>query len=74
MFGAENPFVDGQKRSYQVPTAPGRTVSLAGRQDLLVELRARLSGDNGPWPRIAVLFGMGEAGRPAWLSNTRTKI
>jgi hypothetical protein len=47
----------------QVPTAPGRTVSLAGRQDLLVELRARLSGDYGPWPRIAVLFGMDGAGK-----------
>jgi hypothetical protein len=38
-----------------------RPVYLAGREDLLVELDARLT--DGPQPRVAVLYGLGGAGK-----------
>ena len=36
---------------------------LAGREDLLVELDARLAGGDGSGPRTAVLYGLGGAGK-----------
>ena len=36
---------------------------LAGREELLAELDARLAGGDGPWPRTAVLSGLGGAGK-----------
>ena len=36
---------------------------LAGREELLAELDARLSGDENPEPRIVVLYGLGGAGK-----------
>jgi hypothetical protein len=41
---------------------PPRPVFLAGREALLAELDARLAGDGGG-PRIAVLYGLGGAGK-----------
>jgi hypothetical protein len=38
-------------------------VPLAGREELLAELDARLSGDESPEPRIVVLYGLGGAGK-----------
>ena len=40
-----------------------RPVFLAGREALLAELDARLAGDGGPGPRVAVLYGLGGAGK-----------
>jgi hypothetical protein len=40
-----------------------RPVFLAGREELLGELDARLAGDGGAWPRVAVLCGLGGAGK-----------
>ena len=40
-----------------------RLVPLAGREELLAELDARLSGDDSPEPRIVVLYGLGGAGK-----------
>jgi hypothetical protein len=42
---------------------PPRLVPLAGREELLAELDARLSGDESPEPRIVVLYGLGGAGK-----------
>jgi hypothetical protein len=42
---------------------PPRLVPLAGREELLAELDARLSGDENPEPRIVVLYGLGGAGK-----------
>jgi Tetratricopeptide repeat len=42
---------------------PPRLVPLAGREELLAELDARLSGDGSPEPRIVVLYGLGGAGK-----------
>ena len=36
---------------------------LAGREDLLAELEARLAADNGTGPRVAALCGLGGAGK-----------
>ncbi len=40
-----------------------RPVFLAGREELLAELDARLGGDDGAGPRVAVLCGPGGAGK-----------
>ena len=40
-----------------------RPVFLAGRQDLLAELEARLTGDDGAGPRVVALIGLGGAGK-----------
>ena len=40
-----------------------RPVFLAGREDLLAELEARLAADNGTGPRVAALCGLGGAGK-----------
>ena len=40
-----------------------RPVFLAGREDLLAELEARLAGDDGPGPRVVALCGLGGAGK-----------
>jgi hypothetical protein len=42
---------------------PPRPPPLAGREDLLAGLDARLSGGDGPWPRVVVLHGLGGAGK-----------
>ena len=42
---------------------PPRLVPLAGREDLLAALDARLSGDESPEPRIVVLYGLSGAGK-----------
>ena len=36
---------------------------LAGREDLLAELDARLAGGDGSWPRTVALIGLGGAGK-----------
>jgi hypothetical protein len=40
-----------------------RPVFLAGREELLAELKARLAGDDGVGPRVVVLCGLGGAGK-----------
>ena len=40
-----------------------RPVFLAGREDLLAELEARLAGDDGAGPRVVALCGLGGAGK-----------
>ena len=45
---------------------------LAGREDLLAELDARLAGGSGSGPRTVALCGLGARGRPAWRWSTRT--
>ena len=40
-----------------------RPVFLAGREELLAELDARLSGDDGAGPRVVALCGLGGAGK-----------
>jgi hypothetical protein len=40
-----------------------RPAPLAGREQLLEQLRERLSGDAGRWPRVVVLHGLGGAGK-----------
>ena len=40
-----------------------RPVFLAGREELLAELDARLAGDGGAGPRVVVLCGLGGAGK-----------
>jgi Tetratricopeptide repeat len=54
----------------QRPGVTGKPVRLAGtspflvgREDLLADLHTRLSAGDGPWPRIAVLCGLGGAGK-----------
>jgi hypothetical protein len=42
---------------------PPRLALLAGREELLADLNARLSAGDGPGPRIAVLCGLGGAGK-----------
>ena len=57
--------VEYQRRevaSQPVRLAP-RPVFLAGREELLSELDARLSGGAGPGPRMVVLSGLGGAGK-----------
>jgi Tetratricopeptide repeat len=48
--------------SQPVRLAP-RPVFLAGREELLTDLDARLTGGDGPGPRIVVLSGLGGAGK-----------
>jgi Tetratricopeptide repeat len=48
--------------SHPVRLAP-RPVFLAGREELLTDLDARLTGGDGPGPRIVVLSGLGGAGK-----------
>ena len=50
----------GEEASLSVRLAP-RPLFLAGREGLLAELDARLAGQ--PGPRVAVLFGLGGAGK-----------
>jgi hypothetical protein len=45
-----------------VSLAPRPTL-LAGREDLLTALDTRLSAGDAPWPRMAVLCGLGGAGK-----------
>jgi hypothetical protein len=52
---------DGREAGLALRVAP-RPVFLAGREELLAELDARLTGDNGG-PRVAVLCGLGGAGK-----------
>ena len=40
-----------------------RPALLAGREELLAQLDARLSAGDGPGPRIVVLCGLGGAGK-----------
>ena len=40
-----------------------RPVFLAGREELLAELEARLAGDDGAGPRVVALCGLGGAGK-----------
>ena len=40
-----------------------RPTFLAGRQELLAELGARLAGSDGAGPRVAVLYGLGGTGK-----------
>ena len=40
-----------------------RPVFLAGREKVLTELEARLSGDDGARPRVVALCGLGGAGK-----------
>ena len=40
-----------------------RPVFLAGREELLADLEARLTGDRGAGPRVVVLCGLGGAGK-----------
>jgi len=40
-----------------------RSVFLAGREELLAELDARLTGDDGAGPRVVALCGLGGAGK-----------
>ena len=40
-----------------------RPVLLAGREELLADLDVRLSGGDGPWPRVVALYGLGGAGK-----------
>ena len=55
---------------YQQPEIRGRPVSLAprpamlaGREELLAQLHARLTEGDEPWPRIVALHGLGGAGK-----------
>ena len=54
---------------HQQPDVAGKPVSLgprptlAGRDDLLANLDTKLSAGDGPWPRIAVLYGLGGVGK-----------
>jgi hypothetical protein len=36
---------------------------LAGREELLAEVDARLAGSGEPWPRVVALVGLGGAGK-----------
>jgi len=40
-----------------------RPVFLAGREELLTELNTRFTGDDGTWPRVVALYGLGGAGK-----------
>ena len=40
-----------------------RPTLLAGREELLSDLDARLSGGDGLWPRMVALYGLGGAGK-----------
>jgi hypothetical protein len=44
-------------------TLPPRPALLAGREELLAELDAQLTGGDGPWPRMVALHGLGGAGK-----------
>ena len=59
-----------QERRQAGPEAAGlalrlapRPVFLAGREELLADLDARLGGDDRAGPRVAVLYGLGGAGK-----------
>ena len=62
--------LDKQERRPGGPGAAGlalrlapRPVFLAGREELLAELDARLGGDDGGGPRVVALCGLGGAGK-----------
>src|SRR4029077_5969149 len=52
----------GRWEGMAVRLAP-RPVFLAGREELLVALEARLTGDGGAGPRVVALCGLGGAGK-----------
>jgi hypothetical protein len=49
-----------------------QAVFLAGREELLAELEARLTGDDGAGPRVVALCGLGGAGKTSWRWSTPT--
>ena len=53
----------GQMAAGRVLRLAARPVFLAGREGLLVELDARLTGDDGPGPQVVALCGLGGAGK-----------
>ena len=52
----------GRSEGLAVRLAP-RPVFLAGREELLAALKARLTGDGGAGPRVVALCGLGGAGK-----------
>ena len=52
----------GRSEGMAVRLAP-RPVFLAGREELLEDLDARLTGSDGAWPRVVALCGLGGAGK-----------
>ena len=54
-------------RSTSVPSRPvrlaPRPAPLAGREQVLAEVRERLTGGGARWPRVVVLHGLGGAGK-----------
>jgi hypothetical protein len=53
-----------REHAVQLPVSlPPRPALLAGREELLAGLDARLSGGDGPWPRVVALYGLGGAGK-----------
>jgi hypothetical protein len=53
-----------REHAAQRPVSLGpRPELLAGREELLAALDARLSGGEGPWPRVVALHGLGGAGK-----------
>ena len=61
--GMGAPADDGHVMEGQLVRLPPRPVLLAGREELLAELDARLSGGDGAGPRMVVLCGLGGAGK-----------
>ena len=53
----------GQVAAGRVLRLAPRPVFLAGREELLAELEARLAGDDGAGPRVVALCGLGGAGK-----------
>ena len=53
----------GQVTAGRVLRLAPRPVFLAGREELLAEVDARLSGDEDAWPRVVALCGLGGAGK-----------
>ena len=53
----------GRRAAGPVLRLAPRPVFLAGREELLAELDARLTGDDGPGPRVVALCGLGGAGK-----------
>jgi Tetratricopeptide repeat len=53
-----------REHAAQVPVSLGpRPALLAGREDLLADLRDRLAGGDGSGPRVVTLYGLGGAGK-----------
>ena len=53
----------GQVAAGRALRLAARPVFLAGREGLLAELDARLTGDDGPGPQVVALCGLGGAGK-----------